>query len=96
LDSSIKVTRETEFYQGFIRFKMSVSNEASFVITDVDLDFRFDDDMLRIDRYEPASYQIKNGKIILGNIDVGRSKSIAVLFQSNTPLACCGDGKLPR
>lgn len=85
MDSEIKVTRETEFYQGFIRFKMSVSNATSFVITDVDLDFRFDDDLLRIDRYEPSSYQNKNGNIILGNIDAGRSKSIAVLFD---PLLC--------
>ncbi len=84
MDSAIKVTRETEFYQGFIHFKMSVSNETSFVITDVDLDFRFDDDLLRIDRYEP-SYQIKNGNIVLGNVDAGRSKSIAVLFD---PLLC--------
>ncbi len=85
MDSGIKVTRETEFYQGFIRFKMSVSNETPFVITNVNLDFRFDDDLLRIDRYEPSSYQTKNGKIILGNIDSGRSKSIAVLFD---PLLC--------
>ncbi len=85
MDSGIKVTRETEFYQGFIRFKMSVSNETPFVITNVNLDFRFDDDLLRIDIYEPSSYQTKNGKIILGNIDSGRSKSIAVLFD---PLLC--------
>lgn len=85
MDSEIKVTRETEFYQGFIRLKMSVFNSTSFVITDVDLDFRFDENMLRIDRYEPSSYQNKNGNIILGNIDSERSKSIAVLFD---PLLC--------
>ncbi|MDD3043828.1 MAG: formylglycine-generating enzyme family protein [Methanosarcinaceae archaeon] len=84
MDSQIEIKRETEFYQGFIRLKMSVSNKASSVITDVTLDFLFENDLLRIDHYEP-SYERRNGKILLGNINGGTSKSIAVYFD---PLMC--------
>ena len=84
MDSQIEIKRETEFYQGFIRLKMSVSNKAPSVITDVTLDFLFEDDLLRIDRYEPH-YEKRNGKILLGNISGGTSKSIATYFD---PLMC--------
>lgn len=81
---NISMTRETEFYQGFIRLKMSITNTTVFVIHDVTLDFYFDEVILRRDRYEP-DYQIKNGKIILGNINSGSSKSVAVYFD---PMMC--------
>jgi tetratricopeptide (TPR) repeat protein len=80
----LSISRETEFYQGFIRFKMSVDNTSSFVVTDVALDFDFDDDLLRIDRHEPPR-QVKNGKIMLGNITASTSKTVAVYFD---PLMC--------
>ena len=61
MDNAIKITRETEFYQGYIRFKMAVTNESTYVITDVELDFNFDEDLLRIDRHEPK-YAVKIGR----------------------------------
>ena len=84
MDSQIEIQRETEFYQGFIRLKMSVSNKAPSVITDVTLDFIYEDDLLQIEHYEPP-YEIRKGKILLGNISGGTSKSIAVYFD---PLMC--------
>lgn len=80
----LSISRETEFYQGFIRFKMSVTNTSSFVVTDVALDFDFNDELLRIDRHDPLC-QIKNGKIMLGNINASTSKTIAVYFD---PMMC--------
>ncbi|WP_370574998.1 formylglycine-generating enzyme family protein [Methanomethylovorans sp.] len=86
MDSLIRIARETEFYQGYIRFKMSVSNEGPYVITEVALDFNFDDELLKIDRHEPG-YAVKKEKFILGNIDGSKSKSIAIYFD---PLMCSG------
>lgn len=63
---------------------MSVLNKTPSVITDVSLDFIFEDDLLRIDRYDPQ-YELKNGKILLGNLYGDSSKSIAVYFD---PLMC--------
>jgi hypothetical protein len=84
IDSDLSISRETEFYQGFIRFKMSVTNTSLFVVNDVALDFDYDDDLLRIDRHEP-DYQIKNGRTIFGNISGNSSKTIAVYFD---PMMC--------
>lgn len=84
LDQQIKITRETEYYQGYIRFKMSVSNDSPYVITDVFLDFIFDDELLRIEKYEPE-YTIKRDKLLLENINSWNSKSVAVYFD---PLIC--------
>jgi len=83
-ESNISISRETEFYQGFIRLKMSITNTTIFVINDVNIDFYFDEVLLRRDRYEP-DYPIKNGKIIIGNINNSLSKSVAVYFD---PMMC--------
>lgn len=81
---NLSIIRETEFYQGFIRLKMSITNTTISVINDVNLDFYFDEFLLRMDRYEP-NYPIKNGKIIIGNINSSLSKSVAVYFD---PMMC--------
>lgn len=84
INSDLSISRETEFYQGFIRFKMSVTNTSSFVVNDVALDFDYDHNLLRIDRREP-DYQVKNGRTIFGNISANSSKTIAVYFD---PMMC--------
>ncbi|MBN2489179.1 MAG: PH domain-containing protein [Methanosarcinaceae archaeon] len=84
INSDLLISRETEFYQGFIRLKMSVTNTSSFVVNDVTLDFDYDNNLLRIDRHEP-DYQIENGKVIFGNISVDSSKTVAIYFD---PMMC--------
>jgi len=84
INSDISISRETEFYQGYIRLKMSVTNTSLFVVNDVSLDFDYDHNLLRIDRREP-DYQIKNGRTIFGNISANSSKTIAVYFD---PMMC--------
>ena len=79
MNSQVKILRETEFYQGFIRLKMSVTNESPSIMADVILDFYFEEALFRIDRYEPE-FRLRNGKILLGNIHSGESKSIAIYF----------------
>jgi len=81
---NLSIARETEFYQGFIRFKMSVTNTSSFMVNNVALEFDFDMYSLRMDKHEP-DYPIKNGKILLGNISGNTSKTIAVYFE---PMIC--------
>ncbi len=91
MDSQIEIKRETEHYQGFIRLKMSVSNKNSFVVTDVTLDFIYEDSLLKIDNYGPTNYEVKNSKVLMGNINGGTSKSIAVYFD---PLMCTGSADI--
>lgn len=80
---SIRIARETEFYQGYIRFKMSVSNDSQYVITDITLDFIYDEKLLYIAEHD--DYPVKNGKILLGNIYGKQSRTFTLLFE---PLTC--------
>ncbi|MDK2825900.1 MAG: hypothetical protein PWQ63_249 [Methanolobus sp.] len=82
--SSLSIKREAEFFQGFIRLKISVTNNSSLVLTDVKLDFHYDEKTLHLDRHEP-DYPSRNGKIELGNIPGGNSKSVSVYFE---PMIC--------
>ncbi|WP_342305342.1 zinc ribbon domain-containing protein [Methanolobus sp. ZRKC5] len=84
LRTQIQVFRETEFYQGFVRLKMSVNNVSALVVNDVALDFDFDEHLFRIDRFEPM-YSAKNDKLLLGNIEGNNSKSVMIYFD---PLIC--------
>jgi formylglycine-generating enzyme required for sulfatase activity len=83
VDNPLRITRETEFYQGYIRFKLSVSNESPHLLGDISLDFIFDENLLHIAGHD--NYTLKNGKFILGNISGGKSRSITILFE---PLTC--------
>lgn len=62
---------------------MSVTNESPYVVSDVTLDFFFDENLLHI--VDHGNYPVKNGKLELGNIYGGKSKSITILFE---PLTC--------
>ncbi len=83
MDSPLNIKRETEFYQGYIRFKMSVSNESPYVITDISLDFIYDENLLHIAEHD--NFPVKNGKFMLGNIYGNKSKTFTLLFE---PLTC--------
>lgn len=78
LDSPISIKRETEFYQGYIRFKMSVANDSSSIIADVTLDFIFDENLLYVARHDDCP--VKNGKFVLGNIYGNRSRTFTILL----------------
>lgn len=83
MDSPLRIARETEFYQGYIRFKMSVSNESPHLIGDITVELIFDDKLLYIAEHD--DYPIQNGKFVIGNIYGSKSKSITILFE---PLTC--------
>ncbi len=86
MESVIKIVRLTEFYQGYIRFKIAITNESPYVITDVTLDFLYDENLLYIPKIEENNvYPIINGKFALGNIYGKNTKTFTVLFE---PLAC--------
>ena len=83
MDSPLSITRETAFYQGQIRFKMSVANISSSIVADVSLDFVFDENLLYIEKHDDLT--IKKGKFVLGNIYGGKDKTFTIYFE---PLTC--------
>lgn len=82
------IKRETEFFNGFIRLKMAVTNPMSQIITDVSLDLDFDENTLRLDRHEPE-YPVKKEKVQLGTINPGTGKTVAFYLD---PMTCTKAG----
>ncbi|MFQ6118589.1 MAG: hypothetical protein ACE5KE_01740, partial [Methanosarcinales archaeon] len=80
VEAEIEIKRETEFYNGFIRMKIAVANTTNLTVNDVELDLDFEENILRIDRHEPE-FQVKKGKIQLGNLDPKTSKTRFILIQ---------------
>ncbi len=87
--NKLRALRESEFFNGFIRLRLSVSNKMSHTVTDVLLDIDLDENILRLDHYEPDTYATRNGKIHLGNITPNNDKTIALYLD---PLTCSKEG----
>ncbi|MDP2766227.1 MAG: hypothetical protein Q8O41_02080 [Candidatus Methanoperedens sp.] len=87
--NKLKALRESEFFNGFIRLRLSVSNKMSHTVTDVLLDIDLDENILRLDHYEPDTYAMRKGKIHLGNITPNNDKTIAIYLD---PLTCSKEG----
>ena len=82
--SGVEIQREYEFFSGFIRLKMAVTNPMSQIITDVSLDLDFDENTLLLDRHEP-NYELKGDKVLLRDISPGTSKSVTFYLD---PMTC--------
>jgi len=88
LELKPKIIRESEFFGGCIRVKISVKNTSGLVIADATLELESDDRILHFDRCEPE-YPEKKGKILLGNLDPNTDRTIALYLD---PLICAKEG----
>ncbi|WP_321416952.1 hypothetical protein [uncultured Methanomethylovorans sp.] len=82
MGTALKIRRETEYYNGCIRFKIAVDNDSFSAAIDVMLDIIFDDKLLHIIKYD---HTVKNGKFDLGNIFGKNAKTLTIVFE---PLSC--------
>ncbi|MFA4957838.1 MAG: formylglycine-generating enzyme family protein [Candidatus Methanoperedens sp.] len=82
------ILRESEFFGGCIRVKISVKNTSNLIIGEAALELENDENILHCDRCEPE-YPEKKGKIILGNINPGTDRTIAFYLD---PLICAKEG----
>ncbi len=80
--------RESEFFGGCIRVKISVKNTSSLAILDAALELESDERILHFDRCEPE-YPEKKGKILLGNLDPNTDRTVALYLD---PLICAKEG----
>lgn len=88
LELKPKIIRESEFFGGCIRVKISVKNTSSLAILDAALELDSDERILHFDRCEPE-YPEKKGKILLGNINPNSDRTIAFYLD---PLICAKEG----
>ena len=72
----VTIASELEFYQGFIRLKVAVKNNAQTVITKTAFKLIYNENVLRLDRIEPA-YDCKGDDILLGELDPKEKKTVA-------------------
>ncbi len=76
----VKVLSQLEFFQGFVRLKVGIKNDTEAVITKVTLDIDFNEDVLRLQRIEPASYKTSGARVMLNVLNPGEKSSVAFYF----------------
>jgi hypothetical protein len=76
----VKVLSQLEFFQGFVRLKVGVKNDTEAVITKVTLDIDYNEDVLRLQRIEPASYKTSGARVMLNVLNPGEKSSVAFYF----------------
>ena len=89
--NKLVVLRKDDFFNGFIRLKISVQNKMQLTATDVSLDIDHDENVLRFDHHEPDTYAMKKEKIQLGNIPSNGDRTIALYFEG---LDCSKGGEI--
>ncbi len=76
----IKMLSQLEFFQGFVRLKVGVKNDMEAVVTKVTLDIDYNEDVLRLQRIEPASYKTSGARVMLNVLNPGEKSSVAFYF----------------
>jgi hypothetical protein len=93
LPTDVKVMSEVEFYQGFARLKVAVRNEGDMLVADASLDLHFNEDILRLDRIEPA-YPMSGKRVVLGNLGPKEKKTVAYYLDPQICTESAVDGVL--
>jgi fibronectin type 3 domain-containing protein len=76
-----------DFYRGYVRLKVAALNTTDEQIVDAAIEIRYDPDMLRIDHVEPSRFRLKGDRVLIGRIEPGKSRSVAILLD---PQICQG------
>ena len=80
----VRMKSGVEFYSGYVRLKVGVSNELDGPIGNIVLDLAYDMNTLRMSRIEPQ-YPLSDNTIYLPDIQPGEKRTVAVYFD---PLIC--------
>jgi outer membrane protein assembly factor BamB len=76
----VKITSQTEFFQGYLRLKVAVKNDTESVVTDAVFDLHHNKNVLRLHKVEPAGYETAGARVVLGNLNAGEKSSLAYYF----------------
>ena len=80
----VRMKSGVEFYSGYVRLKIGVSNELDGPISNINLDLAFDINTLRMSHIEPE-YPRSENTIFLPDIQPNEKRTVAVYFD---PLIC--------
>ena len=82
--TSVKLKSGVEFYSGYVRLKVGVSNELEGPITDIRLNLNYDTRSLRLSHIDP-DYPTDGNTIHLQDVEPREKRSVAVYFD---PIIC--------
>jgi len=83
-EKGVRVKSGVEFYSGYVRIKIGVSNELDGPISKINLDLAYDTNTLRLSHIEPQ-YPISDNTVFLPDILPNEKRTVAVYFD---PLIC--------
>jgi hypothetical protein len=91
--AEVELLSAVEFFQGYIRMKVAVKNASRSVITGVDFEPLYDEDVFKLVKLEPE-YPLRKGKIDFGVINPGIKKTVALFLEPMICTECYIEGTL--
>jgi hypothetical protein len=72
----VEVNPESEFYQGFVRFTVSVKNGMNVPAGRTQVILDYNEDILRLQRIEPKNLRAAGSRVLLGDLKPGDSRQL--------------------
>lgn len=91
--SDVEMHSGVEFFQGYIRVKVAIKNASRSVITGVEFEPIYDEQVFHLVRLEP-SYPVRNGRIDFGVVNPGIKKTAALYLEPMICTECYIEGTL--
>ncbi len=72
----VEVSPESEFYQGFVRFTVSVTNGMNVPAGRAQVILDYNEDILRLQRIEPRNLRAAGSRVLLGDLKPGDKRQL--------------------
>jgi hypothetical protein len=72
----LDVTPSSEFFQGFVKISVELKNGMNIPAARTQVVLDFNEDVLRLQRIEPANYRANGSRVLIGDIKPGASSKL--------------------
>jgi hypothetical protein len=72
----VDVAPTSEFYQGFVKIAVEIKNGMNIPAGRTQVTLDFNEDVLRLQRIEPANYRASGSKVLIGDIKPGATSKL--------------------
>ena len=90
----VSMLSAVDFYKGYVRLNVAVSNGMDEAIMDVAVEVHYDTDMLRLERAKPETLYLRGDRASLGNVKPSERKTVSFLFDPQICQSTQVDGTL--
>ncbi|MGQ9582602.1 MAG: putative Ig domain-containing protein, partial [Thermoplasmatota archaeon] len=81
----VSILGGVEFYRGFIKLKLVITNDLDAVITDASVKIIVKPDAMRISHIEPSQYRLEGDSMVIGNVQPGEKLQADIYLD---PIVC--------